>query len=151
MKLSKIIIIIFIFIAATGLIFALVKSGHAPTETNKTQGTPAPVDGKAPPQIVSTKPDPLNGAIVSASQPIELVFNRGLENEGELKVTIEPKINFKITLSQDRKTAKIIPQEPYDLGITYTMFIKGDTKFTGYGPWGEEKMFHFQTVRYRGV
>lgn len=103
------------------------------------------------PKILSTKPDPLDQAVVSSDQQIEIVFNRPLENEGEFKIRIEPKVKYKITLSGDRKTAKIIPEEPYDLGVGYTMFITGDTKFEGVGPWGEEKTFHFQTIKYRGI
>ena len=112
---------------------------------------PATTSENEKPAIVATQPDPLEGGVVSGSQPIELIFNRGLENEGELKLRVEPPIDFKITLSQDRKTATLTPQKPYALGQTYTIFIKGDTKFTGYGEWREEKTFHFQTVKYRGV
>lgn len=112
---------------------------HNPTQPNES------------PKIISTKPDPLDQAVVSSDQQIEIVFNRPLENEGEFKIRIEPKVKYKITLSGDRKTAKIIPEEPYDLGVGYTMFITGDTKFEGVGPWGEEKTFHFQTIKYRGI
>lgn len=103
------------------------------------------------PKIVSTNPNPLDQAVISSDQQIEIVFNRPLENEGEFKIRIEPKVRYKITLSGDRKTAKIIPEDPYELGVGYTMFITGDTKFEGLGPWGEEKTFHFQTIKYRGI
>lgn len=103
------------------------------------------------PKIVSTKPDPLEEAVIGAADTIEISFNRSLENEGEFKVRIDPKVDFKIQLSSDRKTAKIMPQKPYELGVTYTLFIGTETKFDGVGRWGEEKIFHFQTVRYRGV
>lgn len=103
------------------------------------------------PKIVSTNPNPLDQAVISSDQQIEIVFNRPLENEGEFKIRIEPKVKYKITLSGDRKTAKIIPEDPYELGVGYTMFITGDTKFEGLGPWGEEKTFHFQTIKYRGI
>lgn len=122
------------------------------TSPSNTSSPPQPAsEQNEKPRIVATKPDPLEQAIVSGSQPIELIFNRGLENEGELKLRIEPPIDMKITLSQDRKTATLTPQKPYELGVTYTIFIKGDSKFTGFGEWREEKNFHFQTVRYRGV
>lgn len=103
------------------------------------------------PRIVSTKPDPLDENIVSATETIEITFNRPLQNSGEFKVRLEPKIDYKVELSGDRKTAKIIPLKPYFLGTTYTMFIGPETKFDGTGRWGEEKVFHFKTITYRGV
>ncbi len=103
------------------------------------------------PRIVSTKPDPLENTIVSADQVIEITFNRPLQNKGEFKLRIEPKIGFNIELSGDRKTAKIKPLKPYELGTEYTIFIGTDTKFDGAGAWGQEKIFHFKTVTYRGV
>lgn len=103
------------------------------------------------PQIVSTKPENLEESIISASEVVEITFNRPLENSGEFKVRIEPKIDFKVELSGDRKTAKIIPLKPYELGTTYTLFIGTETKFDGVGRWGEEKIFHFRTIKYRGI
>lgn len=103
------------------------------------------------PQIVSTKPDPLNENIVSATEEIEITFNRALENVGEFKSRIEPKVEYKVELSGDRKTAKIIPAKPYNLGTTYTLFIGPETKFDGVGRWGEEKVYHFKTIKYTGV
>ena len=103
------------------------------------------------PRIVSTKPDPLDESIISATDIVEITFNRPLENVGEFKARIEPKIDFKIELSNDRKTAKIKPAKPYELGTTYTLFIGPDTKFDGVGNWGKDKMFHFRTIKYTGV
>ena len=114
-----------------------------PSQTN-----PA-IDQK--PQIVSTKPDPLNEAIVPADQIIEISFNRPLENVGEFKVRIEPEIEFKKELSSDRKTSKIKPAKPFELGLTFTLFIGPETKFDGVGRWGEEKVYHFKTIKYRGI
>lgn len=103
------------------------------------------------PKIISTKPDPLENAVISANETIEITFNKPIENIGEFKSRIEPKIDYKVELSSDRKTAKIIPLKPYDLGSTYTLFIGTETKFDGVGRWGEEKIFHFKTIPYRGV
>lgn len=103
------------------------------------------------PKIISTKPDPLEEAIIGANEAVEITFNRSLENIGEFKVKIEPKVELKVELSQDRKTAKIIPLKPYELGATYTLFIGPDSKFDGVGAWGQERVFHFKTIRYRGV
>ena len=120
---------------------------HTQPQTQTTQAS----SQNEKPKIISTNPNPLDQAIISSDQQIEIVFNRPLENVGEFKSRIEPKIDYKVELSSDRKTAKIIQEEPYELGVGYTMFITGDTKFEGLGPWGEEKTFHFQTIKYRGI
>jgi len=103
------------------------------------------------PTIVSTKPDPLEENIVSVSDTIEITFNRPLENVGEFKSRLEPKIDYKIELSSDRTTAKIKPVKDFLLGTTYTLFIGPESKFDGVGRWGEEKIYHFKTITYRGV
>ena len=119
-------------------------------QSNNKQSS-APVAQNESPRIVSTTPDPLDNAIIPASQIIEITFNRSLENVGEFKVKIEPKIDFKLELSQDRKTAKIIPAKPFDLGATYNLSIGPDTKFDGVGAWGQDKNFQFRTIKYTGV
>lgn len=106
---------------------------------------------KEAPYIVSTKPSPLEDNIIGASDIIEITFNRPLENVGEFKNRIEPKIEYKAELSGDRKTARIIPVKPYQLGTTYTLFIGPDSKFDGAGEWGKDKTYHFRTIKYTGV
>lgn len=103
------------------------------------------------PKIISTKPEPLENAVVSATETVEITFNRPLENIGEFKFRIDPKAEIKIELSPDRKTAKIIPQTPYGLGVTYTIFIGPESKFDGVGNWGKEAIYHFQTIKFRGI
>ena len=103
------------------------------------------------PKIVSTKPEQLDDSIVSATEVLEITFDKALENSGEFKARIEPKIDFKVELSSDRKTAKIMPAKALELGASYTLFIGSDTKFDGIGAWGQEKTFHFRTVKYTGV
>ncbi|KKQ81574.1 MAG: hypothetical protein UT04_C0069G0001, partial [Candidatus Daviesbacteria bacterium GW2011_GWF2_38_7] len=116
--------------------------------TSKPSQTISPSDK---PQIISTKPDPLDETIISAAEIIEITFNRPLENVGELKVKIEPNIEYKVELSGDRKTAKIIPVKPYNLGASYTLSIGPDSKFDGVGSWGKDKTYHFRTIKYTGV
>lgn len=147
--------IITMIIITSGIVL-IRKTGRETNSVNTTASVqPSPViSEKDPPQIISTKPDSLintDDTIVSADEIIEITFNRSLENEGEFKVRIEPKTDFKIEMANGRKTAKIIPLAPYTLGSTYTLFIGPETKFDGVGRWGEEKILHFRTVRYRGV
>lgn len=123
------------------------------TPTPSVQSTPQPsqVSQNDKPQIISTKPDPLEDNIISATDTVEITFNRPLENVGEFKVRIEPKTDYKVELSGDRKTAKILTVKPYNLGTTYTLFIGTETKFDGVGRWGEEKVYHFKTIKYSGI
>lgn len=104
-----------------------------------------------PPKIVSTKPDPLDDNIVSANDTIEITFNLPIQNIGEFKSRLDPNIEYKVELSGDRKTAKIKPIKPLQLGTTYTLFIGTETKFDGVGRWGQEKIYHFRTIKYTGV
>lgn len=115
---------------------------------NQSQTKSPPTENEKP-QILEIKPK--DGSIISSDEEIEITFNRGLENEGELKIRIEPKVEYKITLMQDRKVARVTPLKPFELGSEYTLYITGDTKFTGHGAWGEEKTFRFRTIKYRGI
>lgn len=148
---KKIILLLIIFLAlGIGLIYGKKiynKPNVNPIEVKQATSASA----NEPPRIVSTNPDPLEDNVVSSTQTVEITFNRSLENAGEFKLRIEPKINIKIELSEDRKVARIIPVKPFGLGTTYTIFIGPDSKFDGVGPWGQEKIFHFRTIKYSGV
>lgn len=136
------------------IVIIVITLRNSPAKDTSNQPSPTPttqVQQNESPKIISTKPDPLEEAIISASEVIEITFNRPLENSGEFKVRIDPKIDFKVELSGDRKTAKIISIKPYELGAGYTLFIGTETKFDGVGRWGEEKIYHFSTVKYRGI
>ncbi len=143
--------LIFAFILIISFIFFYLKlSKNEPKVESTTKENPVVSENDSP-KIVSTKPSPLEDATISAAETLEITFNRPLENVGEFKSRIEPKIDYKVELSSDRKTARIIPVKPYQLGTTYTLFIGTETKFDGVGRWGEEKNFHFKTIAYRGV
>lgn len=141
-----------IIIIITVIILAFLWKSRLSVPSSPTSSSPTPTAASSEsPGIVSTKPDPLENTIISTTETVEITFNRPLENVGEFKVRIEPKIDYKVELSGDRKTAKIITIKPYQLGTTYTLFIGTETKFDGVGRWGEEKIFHFKTISYRGV
>lgn len=135
------------------LMFTWSKFKHKIPTVSNTQNTSKQIISSSTdsPQIISTIPDPLDNSIVPADQIIQITFNKPLQNAPELKTRIEPKIDYKIELSQDRKTAKIIPAKLYDLGATYTFFISPESKFDGGGSLDGGKVFHFRTVRYTGV
>lgn len=149
---SKIIFIVILTLVVCVAIYKIVTSNTEneqliqKPENNHLQSTQ-----NESPQIISTKPENLEEAIISATEIVEITFNRPLENAGEFKSRIEPKIEYKVELSGDRKTARIIPAKPYELGATYTLFIGPDSKFDGAGEWRQDKTFHFKTIKYRGV
>lgn len=103
------------------------------------------------PELISTNPQALDGTTILPTQIIELNFNLPLENDAEIKITFEPKAEYKIELSNDKKTAKIIPLKPYALGQGYSLSIKSDTKFQGKKTLGRDYGFGFRTIEYRGV
>lgn len=125
---------------------------NKPSESPLLTSAPASEQPKSDqPRIVSTIPNPLEGTIIAVDQKIEITFSHPLENAPELKLRIEPKLDYKVELSSDRKTAKITPDSSYDLGVSYTLFIMPDSKFDGGRRLDGEKVFHFQTIRYRGI
>jgi len=148
-NLQKIFLSLVFILVAAGVFFWNQKKAEKTTEQPiKQQSVSQQTDS---PKIVYTKPDPLENNIVGASDIIEITFNRPLENEGQFKVRIEPKVEFKIELTNNRKTARIIFPKSLQLGSSYTLFIDPDTKFDGVGNWGQDKIFHFHTVTYKGV
>lgn len=151
MTTKRIIIVLFIAVGITSIV--IYTSGLHPKPQAiqvQPQVTQPPVQNEES-KIVSTKPDPLDNNIITANQVIEITFNRPLQNVPEFKIRIEPKVDYKVELSQDRKTARIIPIKPYNLGASYTLDINPDTKFDGVGNWGQNKTFHFSTIKYTGV
>lgn len=104
-----------------------------------------------PPQVVSTSPGSLDYNTILPSQTVEITFNRPLENVGEFKSRLEPKVEYRVELSSDRKTAKIIPSSTFNLGETYTLIIQPDTKFDGRIELKRDYIFHFKTIGYKGA
>lgn len=106
------------------------------------------------PVVVATNPAAMKEkktVVVLPTQSIEITFNQPLENVPETRITIEPKADYKVELSSDKKTIKIIPITPYSLGQGYSLFIKADTKFDGKKTLGSDVDFHFATISYNGV
>ena len=151
MKKLLLVSIVIFAIAALLIVKATQTSNQNQPEPEQTDPTPV-ANPNDPPKLISTNPDLFeDNPIIPTNIPLEINFNRGLENEGEFKLRIEPKVEFKINLINDRKTAVITFPKPLDLGTGYTIFIGPDTKFTGVGDWREEKIFHFRTIPYKGV
>lgn len=137
-------------IAIGALLIALFQFGLGGT------GTPRPTNlsQSDSPTVTSTNPEAMKEkktVVVLPTQTIEISFNHPLENIPETKIVIEPKADYKVELSDDRKTLKIIPLTPYALGQGYSLFVKGETKFDGKKTLGSDVDFHFATISYNGV
>lgn len=113
------------------------------------------------PAVISTVPPGLNSEesiTVSPTQTIEVTFNMPLENVGEFKNKIEPTAEYKVTLSDDRKTAKITPTTPWKLGSSYVLTITPDSKFNN-NPGQQASTnrlsgdinLRFKSIEYRGI
>lgn len=104
------------------------------------------------PHVVSTNPPGLkDGVVISPDQKIEITFSEPIENRGEVKNTLDPKMDYEIQLSDDKKTVKLIPHKPFELGKSFTFIIKPDTKFDSKKWMDSEVIFHFTTISYQGV
>lgn len=147
--------LIILLVGLVGAILILIfQRGIYSQESSTTSTTPTPVtnsQSSEEPKVIATNPDPLENAVVLPNQTIEITFNLPIENIGELKNRIEPKLEYKIELSSDRKTAKFIPTKLFSLGHGYTIFILPDTKFDGKKVLKQEIIFHIRTIEYRGI
>ena len=108
---KKIILGIILIVGAGFIYLFFTRSTHQITNSPQTTSTSTPTE-KDSPTIVSTKPDPLEGAFIGANDEVDITFNRSLENVGEFKLRLETKKDVKVLLSSDRKTARIIPVTP---------------------------------------
>jgi len=151
--------IILVILTASFLVLVLIwnksnqqdKTNFSQDQINPPASTQSQTSESTSPTIVSTKPDPLEGAVVPADQIIEVAFSHPLENEPEFRRRFDPEIKYKLEMSSDRKVVKFIPEKPFELGVGYTLFILPETKFVGGGRLDGEKTFHFSTIKYRGV
>lgn len=117
-------------------------------EEKKEQPTP---DANKP-HLVSSNPEGLKeGVVIPADKIIEITFSHPIENRGEVKSKMDPAIKYNIELSSDKKTVKLIPEKPYELGRGFTFYITNETKFDGGLRLDNGLDFHFQTIPYKGV
>jgi hypothetical protein len=102
-------------------------------------------------KLVSTSPSPFDNSIILPTQTLEFTFSDPIENPGELKIRLEPETEIEVSLSDDKKTAKVTPKKSFDLGQSYTLFITSDTKFEGGKKLDQNLQFGFRTIEYNGV
>ncbi len=76
-------------------------------------------------RVVSTNPANLHDSTILPNQTIELTFSEQLVNVPETRWSISPGADIKAELSEDKKTLRLIPNTPFELGNVYTLLIKG--------------------------
>lgn len=137
-------------IVALGLILiAIFQRGLYQSESSNNPPTQEITQVKTP-RVLSTNPSPLEGAVITPTQEVEIIFNKPLVND-PARIIIEPSHKIRTELSSDHKTMKVIPIEPYTLGAGFTLTIKKDYGFDTGDKLPEDVIFHFRTINYSGV
>lgn len=106
-------------------------------------------------KVISTKPDPLEGATILPTQEIEITFNREVVRS-EIKHKFDPEVEHEITTingknSEVSKTFKITFKKPLSLGSGYTLFIYDGTHTENKQNLDKQYSFHFETIAYKGI
>lgn len=106
-------------------------------------------------KIVSTNPDPLEGATILPTQYIEITFNKPLF-VSEFKHRLDPEVDHEVKVINGRDHAfgsifRIVFKKPLELGSGYTLFILSTTKTEENLGLEHDFIYHFSTISYRGV
>lgn len=147
--------LMWIILALGVLLIALFSSGLYSTMLgSSTQNTSPPVTTSTPsdePSIVKTIPDNLDQSTILPNQTLEITFSHTLVNLPETRWEIQPSVDIRSELSDDRKTLRLIPNTPFNLGQGYTLFIRPDTKIEGKRLLEKEYIYHFKTIEFKGA
>ncbi len=137
------------------LLIAIFKVGlynKGPLPSNSTVKSAAVEQVSDKPHLVSTNPAGLQeGIIVPSDQKIEVTFSDPIENRGEVKSKMDPPIDYEVELSSDKKTVKLLPKKPFELGRSFTFTVDVETKFENKKRLDSNQVFHFSTIAYHGV
>ncbi len=141
--------VIWVIIAIGVILIAIFQGGlYSP---NLPQNDPKnPQNQEEQPNLVLTNPNPLNGVTILPTQIIELTFNKPLVNDPG-KVVFSPNHEFRIELTNDNKTMRIIPVNPFILGTGYNLTILKDYGFDTGEKLPDNLNFSFKTINYSGV
>lgn len=148
------------FIIALGLIliaifqggFYLAKKEVIPSGQNVSENTAPALSESSEPQIISVKPEKLNGSTVPPTQVIEITFNQSTQGfDPKVHIQFEPKVEFVVEQSNESKTITIKPEKLYAVGTEYKLKVMGNLEFTGKKKLGADKEYTFKTIEYRGI
>lgn len=105
--------------------------------------------------IISTTPNPLDGATILPTQNLEFTLNRPLFRS-QFKHRFDPEVEHEVEVVGDKdkefgSTFKIIFKKPLELGSGYTLFILNSTHDEAKITLDHEYVYHFSTIKYRGI
>lgn len=100
-------------------------------------------------KILSVKPT--DNSTILPTQPIEITFTSTVKSLEDFKHVIDPKFEYEMKLSEDKKTVTITPKISYPLGVNFALFIKPDTLFDDGKKLEGETIYHFKTIQYKGI
>ena len=143
---KKIILLVIFFIAVFVIIFFTNKKPVTSITTPPTQTEQF--------KLISTNPNPLNESTILPTQDIELTFNKEVVRS-EIKYKIDPEVLHKIEVINGKNDStgtnfRIVFTKPLELGSGYTLFIYFNTH-TNKINLDKEYIFHFSTIKYRGI
>ena len=105
-------------------------------------------------EILSTNPDPLEGAVIMPTQEIEFKFNKQL-SVSEFKHKFDPEVEHEVKTEVDETekstTVRITFKKPLELGGGYTLFVLANTISEDNKLLNRDFVYHFSTIRYKGV
>ena len=105
-------------------------------------------------EIISTNPDPLEGAVILPSQSIEIKFNK-IISVSEFKHKFDPEVEHEVKVISDNTEEstiiKISFKKPLELGNGYTLFVLANTISEDNKLLNRDFVYHFSTIKYRGV
>ncbi len=139
MKYLKMTILVLILIIAGFLIIKTVP------QRNNTQDTTQNNQFR----IVSTSPNPLDGATLLPNSSIEITLSKPT-SVSQFKYHFDPEIPNNIEPQND-PTFKIIFTKPLELGQGYTLFIDEGTVSKDGEKIDRTYTYHFSTIKYSGV
>ncbi len=149
MEIFKQKIIALIAVLGVALIFIFRHGLYSGSATlSQKQAAPTPAQSNEI-QVISS--NPADQGTIMATQTVSVTFNAPVVDKDEVKHELTPAADYQVKLSDDRKTAYFIPNKPWTLGTTYTIFIQPATKFDGTRTLGHDFIFHFRTIDYHGV
>lgn len=145
------------FIIALGLLLiAIFQGGFYLSDKSSTVNTEEKssetLKESSEPQIISVKPENLNGSTVPPTQVIEITFNQSTQGfDPKVHIQFDPKIEYVVDQSNDHKTITIKPEKLYAVGTGYRLKVMSNLEFSNKKKLGEDKEYQFRTIEYRGI
>ncbi len=135
-----------------GLIVLFTRGLYSPLPAQKIGINPSVSPGQEEVKVVSMIPANLNGSTININQEIALTFNYPIdEADKKFELFITPDPGYKLQMSSDKKTVKVILNKSFELGQTYGIHISNEAPFQGKRRLKDDLDYTFHTITYSGV